>query len=497
MDYLVTGKEMKLLDQNTSEHFKVPAEVLMEQAAGSFVRELFLLKENVKKVLVVCGQGNNGADGIAAARLLNQQNVYAAVYSVGQTQNESELHKLQMEIYRAYQMPETSGISDDYDVVVDAVFGTGLSRPITGGTKEVLEALNGLEHAYKIALDIASGVSADTGEILGTAFMADATITFSFAKLGQLFAPGFEYTGQRIVAKIGITKESFLNRKPKYASLGKEDLLRLPVRRADSNKGTYGRLLVVAGSEHMAGAAYFAAGAACAAGSGMVKILTAECNRNLLLGRLPEAIVSTYGTSLDEQQVIDEIHWADAIVIGPGIGVSGVSKDLLSLVMEHASVPVVLDADALNLLAEDTDVLLRLHGDYIITPHPGEMARLTGNAISYIKTKLLKTAQEFADQYNVTCVLKDFHTVTAVPYGLCYVNLTGNNGMATAGSGDVLAGIIGALLAQGLDAESAASIGVYIHGISGDLARERQGVIALMADDLIDGLKLLSLKLDK
>lgn len=496
MEYLVTGKEMKLLDQNTSEHFKVPAEVLMEQAAGGFVRELFLLKENMKKVLVVCGMGNNGADGIAVARLLNQLGVYASVYSVGQTQSESELHKLQMEIYRAYHMPEASGISDEYDVVVDAIFGIGLSRTISGGTEEVIKALNGLAHAYKTALDISSGVSADTGEILGTAFMADATITFSFAKIGQLMAPGYEYSGKIIVAKIGITKESFLDKKPRYAFLDKEDLFCLPTRKADSNKGTYGRLLVVAGSEQMAGAAYFAAKSAYAAGSGIVKILTAECNRNILLGRLPEAIITTYGRNPDKKQVTDAINWADAIVIGPGIGISESSKELLDLVIENASVPVVLDADALNLLSEDTDVLLRTHADYIVTPHPGEMARLTGNAISYIKTKLLENAQEFADRYNVICVLKDFHTVTAVPYGLSYVNLSGNSGMATAGSGDVLAGIIGSLLAQGLDAKSAASIGVYIHGVSGDLARKKQGVIALMADDLIDGLKMLSLKLD-
>ena len=497
LEYLVTGKEMKLLDQNTSEYFKVPAEVLMEQAAGSFVRELFSLKKDMKRVLVVCGMGNNGADGIAAARLLNQAGVFASVFSVGQTQGESKLHKLQMEIYRAYQMPQTSEISEDYDLIVDAVFGTGLSRSITGEIQTVLEAINECQNPYKVALDIASGISADTGEVLGTAFLADATITFSFAKIGQLFSPGYEYSGRLVVAPIGITKETFLDKKPKYAALTKEDLLSLPERKANSNKGTYGKLLVIAGSEDMAGAAFFAAKSAYAAGCGIVKILTSENNRTILLDRLPEAIVAAYGKNPDQKRVIEEINWADAIVVGPGIGSSDSAKELLSLVMNNTSVPVVFDADALNLLSKDVDKLLRPHVDYILTPHLGEMARLTGNAISYIKANLLETAQDFAAQYNVTCVLKDFHTVTAVPYGVSYVNLSGNNGMATAGSGDVLAGIIGSLLAQGLPAERAASLGVYIHGVSGDLAREKQGVIALMAEDIIDGLKMLSLKLDK
>ena len=497
LEYLVTGKEMKLLDQNTSEYFKVPEEVLMEQAAGSFVRELLLLKKNIKSVLIVCGMGNNGADGIAAARLLNQSGVYAAVFLVGQTQKASKLHKMQMEIYRAYCMPEASELSEAYDVVVDAVFGIGLSRAITGETEKVLETLNSFKKPYKVALDISSGISADTGELLGTAFLADVTITFSFAKVGQLLSPGYEYSGKLVVSPMGITKASFLDKKPKYAALTEEDLQHLPVRKENSNKGTYGKLLVVAGSESMAGAAYFSAKSAYAAGCGVVKVLTAEHNRNILLGKVPEAIVATYGKSLDKKQVIDAINWADAIVIGPGIGRSDIAKELLALVMNNASVPVVFDADALNLISEDVDFLLRPHVDYIVTPHLGEMARLTGNAISYIKANLLETAQDFAAQYNVTCVLKDFHTVTAVPYGLSYVNLSGNNGMATAGSGDVLAGIIGSFLAQGLSAERAASLGVYVHGVSGDLARKKQGVIALMADDIVEGLKLLSIKLDK
>jgi NAD(P)H-hydrate epimerase len=488
--YLVTGKEMKLLDQNTSSHFKVPGEVLMEQAAWSFVRELLSRHAACKRVLVVCGYGNNGGDGIAIARLLNQSGVRAVVYLCNDKDEAGDsLYKQQKNIYRAYGYPETTEIhaEDCYDCIVDAVFGTGLSRQIAGHLYDTIGVMNQI-HATRIAVDIASGVSADSGEVLGIACQADETYTFSFAKLGQLLWPGNSYTGQLLVLPIGITEDSFLNKKPSYAMYEDSDFSILPARTAHSNKGTYGKLLIIAGSTNMAGAAYFSAKAAYRTGCGLVKIYTPEENRVTLQTLLPEAVLETYNSRPDEEQLMQSLKWADAVVMGPGMGTSNQAARMLTFVLQNISVPLLLDADALNILAKEPETLLLPHLDIVITPHLGEMARLTGDSISLIQTRLVETAREFAMRYDVVCVLKDANTITAVPYGLTYVNTSGNHGMATAGSGDVLSGIIGTLLSQGVGVDRASSFGVYLHGRAGDAARASVGARAMIADDIIDGL---------
>jgi NAD(P)H-hydrate epimerase len=342
--------------------------------------------------------------------------------------------------------------------------------------------------AVKIAVDIASGVSADSGEVLGTACKADETYTFSFAKLGQLLWPGNSYTGQLSVLPIGITADSFLGKKPSYAMYEDSDFSRLPARTPHSNKGTYGKLLVIAGSTNMAGAAYFSAKAAYRTGCGLVKIYTPEENRTALQTLLPEAVLETYGSRFVEEQLTQALHWADAVVMGPGIGTSEQAAKMLSFVLRTVSVPLLLDADALNLLAKEPELLLLPHLDIVVTPHLGEMARLTGDAVSLIQTRLIETAQEFAMRYDVVCVLKDANSITAVPYGMTYVNTSGNHGMATAGSGDVLSGVIGALLSQGAGVDIASSLGVYLHGRAGDFARSSVGARAMIADDIINGL---------
>ena len=516
MKYLVTGKEMKLLDQNTSEHFHVPTEVLMEQAAMAFARQLLCVVQlkgqsasgvpqaaeatestlgvsqaagaTVGSVLVVCGTGNNGGDGIAVARLLNQMGILAAVYYANVSGKKgSELFELQKKIYTAYGYPVAESLDDRYDVIVDAVFGIGLSRPITGEMAELIEKMNQMT-GLKAALDMPSGISAEDGEVLGSAFLADVTITFSFGKAGQYLWPGAKYCGKTYIVDIGITEESWLEQKPRLAFLEDVDLKNLPVRTEDSHKGSYGKLLVIAGSAQMAGAAVLAAKAAYRMGTGLVKVVTAEENRNILLTLVPEALVSVYGKNLDKKKLIEELKWADAVVLGPGIGTSAVAEEILSTVMMNVAVPLLLDADALNLLAKEPERLLRPHMDLVVTPHLGEMSRLTGDAVSYIKSKLIDEARDFAQNYDVICVLKDAHTVTAVPYGMTYLNLSGNNGLATGGSGDVLSGIIGALLAQGLKADMAAPLGVYLHGRAADEEVSKTGCRGMMAQDILEGL---------
>lgn len=498
MRYLVTGKEMKLLDQNTSSHFNVPELVLMEQAAMHFVWKLCsVFKETEhKKAIVFCGVGNNGADGIAIARLLNERGISTQICKIKDSLKEkcatSKSFQVQESIYHAYNYPVLNNmeqaVNENYDFVIDAVFGIGLSRNLNAEYIKILECINQIK-GLKIAVDMPSGINSDNGQIMGAAVKCDYTITFSFEKLGQYLWPGNEYAGKTMVVDMGITEKSWLEKKPMTAYLEEKDLDKLPKRTAHSNKGTYGKVLIVAGSQNMAGAAIFAAKAAYRSGAGLVKLFTNETNRTIIQTSVPEAILSTYDNKLNKEQFIQDIQWADAIVVGPGISCSKNAKEIVELVRATASVPVVWDADALNIISEQTNKLMLPHTEYIMTPHLGEFSRLTGNSISWIQNHLLETAIDFARTYDVICVLKDFHSVIANPYGLSYLNLSGNNGMATGGSGDVLSGIIGAFLAQGMKGSSAAAYGVFIHGLAGDAARKNMGTHAMMAGDIIEALK--------
>ena len=503
MKYLVTGKEMKLLDQNTSVYFKVPELVLMEQAAMHFVWRLCdVLKEETTKKdckgIVFCGLGNNGADGIAIARLLNERGIHTQVCKVSELLikkgDTSPSYRVQEEIYQAYQYPVQNDIpsilNQTYDFVVDAVFGIGLSRPLNEEYISIIQLMQDTK-GCKFAVDMPSGVNSDNGQIMSVALKCDYTITFSYAKLGLCVWPGNEFAGQIFVENIGITDASWLEEQPSMAYLEAEDLRLLPKRPAHSNKGTFGKLLVIAGSLNMAGAAIFAAKAAYRCGVGLVKIFTQEENRVIIQETLPEALLSTYGHNIDKEQLIRDMQWADAIVIGPGLGISAHSQEIVDVVHRYASVPVLWDADGLNVLSKNMQLLQETHAEYICTPHLGEFSRLIHQPVVWIQEHLVESAVDFAKKYDLICVLKDFRTVIANPQGMCYLNLSGNNGMATGGSGDVLAGIIGALLAQGLKGAQASTFGTFIHGLAGDFTREKTGTHSMLASDIIDALETI------
>lgn len=502
MRYLVTGKEMKLLDKNTSNHFHVPELVLMEQAAMHFVRELcrgiIEEKENkkeIKKGIIFCGLGNNGADGVAIARLLQERGITAEICMMKDVldgkHRVSESFAVQESIYRAYNYPTVSSMEDacqtDYDFVIDALFGIGLSRNLEEPYLSIIEQINKIP-AIKIAVDMPSGINADNGQVMGAAIKCDHTITFSFEKAGQYLWPGCDYAGKTHVVDMGITERSWLEKKPHLAYLEQKDLCNLPKRPSHSNKGTFGKLLIIAGSKEMSGAAVFAARAAYRSGVGLVKVFTCEENRAVIQSLVPEALLATYNGKLEKENLIEQIQWADAIVIGPGIGCGKIAREMVELVRSAASVPVVWDADALNILSEDINRLLLPHTEFVMTPHLGEFSRLTKYAVSWIQNHLVDSAVDFARTYDVICVLKDFHTVTADPYGLSFLNLSGNNGMATGGSGDVLSGMIGAFLAQGMKGQEAAAYAVFIHGLAGDRARTHTGCHGMMASDVIEAL---------
>jgi len=496
---------MKLLDQNTSDCFKVPELVLMEQAAMNFVEKLLCIlgKEN-KKGIVFCGLGNNGADGIAIARLLNERGIYTEICKIKDilslSDKTTDSYGVQEDVYKAYGYPIqtsfTNFLEKDYDFVIDAIFGVGLSRNLSDEYISIINNINKMS-GIKIAVDIPSGIHSDNGQIMGAAVKCHYTITFSFEKLGQYLWPGSDYAGENIVASIGITNRSWLDQTPSMAYLEEQDLYHVFKRPDHSNKGTFGKLLIIAGSANMAGAAILSARAAYRCGVGLVKVFTSVENRFIIQTSVPEVIVETYDHDLNINQVIENIKWADAIVIGPGIGQSDTSKRLVEIVQKNAIVPVLWDADALNILSLNKSKLLLPQVENIVTPHLGEFSRMTAKSVSWIQNHVVECAIDYARSYNVTCVLKDFHTVIASPKGMNYLNLSGNNGMATAGSGDVLTGIIGAFMAQGYKSFDAAAYGVFIHGLAGDCARDNMGTYAIMASDIIEGLKYLWKKVDE
>ncbi|OCG26052.1 hypothetical protein A9G11_01635 [Gilliamella sp. wkB108] len=488
MQYLVTSSEMKHFDTQTSQTIGLPSLVLMERAALAVVEQLKKGQFNLHKVAVVCGYGNNGGDGIAIARLLKLQHINVIIYLVGDPNLASPETRQQINIAQHYnittitQSPKTLV---NYTTIVDALFGIGLNRNITGDLLQIIKLIN-QSNADILAVDIPSGICADTGKILGAAVKAKQTVTFAYQKIGFTLYPGHEFAGEIIIADIGI----YADKKPEHYTYNHHDLARLlPDRQNYSNKGSFGKVLVIAGSQNMCGAAYLSAKAAYKVGAGLVRIYTPECNRDVLLSQLPEVLLTPYiPNQIDSDQLKQLINWASVIVIGPGMGISTDTHKILSCVLASANIPIIIDADALNTLANDIDLLKQAHTTIIITPHLGEMARLTLQSIDTIKNNLVATAKAFAEKNQVICVLKDAKTIVATPQKPTYINQSGNNGMATGGTGDVLTGIIAGLIAQHLPATQAAPVSVYLHGLIGDAVAKKLGKHSMLASDIIDGI---------
>lgn len=490
MRYLTDGSQMKRADQYTIQEAGIPSLELMEQAAKACVKVMEQEKLDLVRPCIVCGSGNNGGDGFAIARLLAEKGYRPRVCFVG-----NESHCTQETRQQIRWFTEIGGNicneyrADEYSIIVDAVFGVGLSRKITGKYLEVLEEMNKAD-AVKFAVDLPSGISADTGCVLGGAFRADITVTFQMEKLGLVLDPGREYAGRVFTADVGIHTDQLEEAEMAYTCDDDEYRAMLPARKADSNKGTYGKLLVIAGSKGMSGAAYLNAKAAYSAGAGLVRIYTSEENRVILQQQLPEAIITAY-TDYREEELEGLLKWADVVCIGSGIGTGGISQKLVKKVLEQREVPCLIDADGLNILAEHPEYMEAEEGEggsgrcgIVMTPHMKEMSRLTGRGIEELRADRMKILREYADRCGCVCVLKDSRTAVAAPgEGIC-VNLSGNASMAKAGTGDVLAGMIAGLLAQGLGCARAAVLGTYLHGRAGDHARAAKGSYSVLAGDL-------------
>ncbi len=499
MQLWVNAAQMKAADQYTIQKLGVPSLELMEHAAQACVQVLEDEKVDLSHVCVVCGSGNNGGDGFAIARILQNNRYSVETFCVGNPEHYTEETQEQMHRLQecggkiTYGMPQ----EDSYSVIIDAVFGVGLSRKVEGRYRQVIEQMNRMR-GTKFAVDIPSGLSATTGCILGCAFKADYTVTFQLKKIGLELSQGRTMAGRVIVPDIGISTDSICEDQEIVRTAGK-DIYRkmLPDRPEDSNKGTYGRLLVIAGSKGMAGAAYLNAHAAYMTGAGLVRVYTSSDNREILQTLLPEAIITTY-EEYNKEELLSLLTWADGVCIGSGLGMSRLSEKILKTVIEYVKVPCLIDADGLNLLAENKNYLNQMaERRFVITPHMKEMSRLTGTPVEELKADRIQILKDFISRYRITCVLKDSRTLIASEEKGIRMNLTGNSAMAKAGSGDVLAGVISGWMVQGKEAEDAAELGTYIHGLSGDLAKFEKGVYSVMARDLIENKSKALMKLEE
>lgn len=490
MRYLVTAEEMCRYDKYATEEIGIPAVVLMERAAlAAFKRIEKYSRKAVKAertALILAGTGNNGGDGLALARLLSEAGYAVELWCVGDEERASALWRKQKKILGHYPVHfGTKPSQNEYTVLVDALFGVGLSRDVVGKYREAVNAFNKLK-GRKYALDLPSGIDSDTGKILGTAVRADETITFGFCKRGLVLYPGCELAGKVTVADIGIPELCFQEGKPGMFALDEETKELYPARDACGNKGTFGKVLLVAGSVGMAGAAVLAARAVCRAGAGMVKVITPEENRSILQGAVPEALTGK------EEELAESLAWADVIAVGPGLGQSAGALDMLRQTLCHSGAPLLIDGDGLNLLAEHKELRQLAAGQgrqgraLVLTPHPGELSRLTGRGLQEVKEDLCGCGSELAMELQAVVATKDARTFICGPGRPLCVNLSGNSGLATAGSGDVLAGVIAGLMAQGMGAFEAACAGVCIHGRAGDRVSDRIGEYACMAGDLMN-----------
>ncbi|MCM1101423.1 MAG: NAD(P)H-hydrate dehydratase [Clostridium sp.] len=515
MKYVVTAEEMRRYDTDTMERIGIPGMTLMERAAlAARDAALKALRRQDPSqtdgkyrgsAWILAGMGNNGGDGLALARLLAEAGLSVDIRCVGDASKASEQWTQQRHILEHYRVRFCDApVLREYTVLIDALFGVGLSREVTGIYADAIREFNELS-GYKLALDIPSGISSDTGAVLGQAVRADATVTFGFIKRGLILYPGCGYAGTVQVADIGITERSFRGRKPEMFCISdaRDAADWIPPRPAAGNKGTFGKVLLVAGGRGMAGAAILGAQAAYRAGAGMVKVLTDESNRIAVQTAVPEALYGTW------EELLESADWADVIAIGPGLGRGEDAYACLERVLTQTRKPLLIDADGLNLLAESNkmqEILAARESGVILTPHVGELSQLTGLSVLRLKEDLWRYGTALAHKLHAVVAAKDARTFVCGEESPVYVNTSGNDGMATAGSGDVLTGLIAGLWAQriagegtGEDAEenrasgnqiadvfAAACAGVWLHGAAGDAAARERGRHGCMAGDLAD-----------
>lgn len=506
--YLVTAEEMRRMDRTTIDAFGLPGRVLMENA-GRGATAFFLQTiygASTGPVGVAAGRGNNGGDGFVMARYLHQKGIPATVFLFSpkdriQGDAEANLKLLDamgvpvVEIADEAAFEAQKSLMARQPIWIDAILGTGLSSDVRGYFKAVIDFINDLNRPV-FSVDIPSGLNADTGKVCGVCIRADATATFGFAKVGHVTYPGRSLTGKLKVIEIGIpphVAETIGCRQHLITADTLKDVF--PPRRPTAHKGHAGHVLILAGSPGKSGAASMAANAAMRAGAGLVTlgiprslhaVLETVITEPMTVG-LPETDQGALDASAHER-ICALIEGKRCLAVGPGIGTAAPTGRLLKRLIEESPVPMVIDADGLNLIAADTAVLSRCNAPIVLTPHPGEMARLCGLSTAQIQEDRIGHARDFARRHGVHLVLKGAATVVARPDGTVFVNATGNPGMAAGGMGDVLTGLIAGLIAQGLEISLAARAGVYLHGRAADRLEHQMAPVGYLATEVMAAL---------
>jgi hydroxyethylthiazole kinase-like uncharacterized protein yjeF len=501
---VLTSAQMREADRRTIEEIGIPSIVLMENAGRQIVAAMEAMYQDLadRRVTVLAGRGNNGGDGFVVARTLAQRDVEVSVFLLGRVADVRGDARTNLEVLGRLGMTVVE-IADgsawelhlseirDSTLIVDAIFGTGLSAPVEGLIETVIADVNA-SGIPVVAVDLPSGLSADSPEPIGASVEAGVTVTLAAPKLPLVLPPGELRAGDIVIADIGIPAAVIdAVGGPRMELLTRAAMRALITpRAADTHKGDYGHVLVVAGSPGKTGAAHLAALGTLRTGAGLVTVATPGSCQQILAGMAPEYMtepLAECGDGLSSSEVDRVLELArDVIVIGPGLGGKTGTRTFIQQLVDRATCPLVVDADGLNAFAGAPERLTGREGrDVIVTPHPGEMGRLVGMSTDEVQARRVDVARNFAASHHVYVVLKGHRTLVATPDERVFINPTGNPGMATAGSGDVLAGMIGALVAQLLDAEAACKLSVYLHGVAGDLAETALGDMSMIAGDLV------------
>lgn len=496
------------------EQVGIPAIVLMENAALAVTRHVLkaLAGYEAPKAVIVAGKGGNGGDGLAVARHLHNQGVAVSVIFMGDAEEAAPNTRIHYTVAKNLNIPilPMAGENSDWEVaqqwlaeshvVVDAMLGFGMNKPLNGPMAQMVQCINA-QHKHVVAIDLPTGICADDGRVLGCGVHAKQTVTFGYGKVGLYAYPGAHYAGEVLVEDIGLPPV-VANVPVAGCTLTLEEAKTLlPLRPNRSNKGTYGKLFVLAGCDHMPGAATMAVAAAYKGGAGLVRGCVTVKVASVLHQRVPDAVTTIlpdaqgFLTEEGAQLLQRELPSASALVLGPGLGSGEGVQDFVKLVLAASERPMVIDADGLNALGQEPAMLKQLKAQAVVTPHPGEMSRLTGLPIQDIMACPVQAARTFAQKYGVVTLLKDAHTIVANPDGQFFVNTTGTPAMAKAGGGDILAGVIGAFLAQGVETFDAARLAAFMLGLAGEAAAKKLGLYSVGAWDILEALPYVFQKL--
>jgi len=496
-----TVEQMHNLDKRAIEKYGIEDKLLMENAAHALYFTILKHMGNPegKKFVAFAGPGNNGGDAITLSRKLFSNGADVKIYLMSSPEKYKGAAKTNYEIAKRIGIPMENFEGDSAlvryevekaDAVIDGILGTGISRNVEGKYADAIRIINESSRLV-FSVDIPSGISGDTGKVMGTAVRADYTVTFGLPKIGNILYPGYEYCGKLYVSHISFPPANY---EEDSINIYTNDPLPLPPRRKDGHKGTFGDVLFVAGASRYYGAPYFAALSFLKAGGGYSRLATARSVVPFIGGQGREIVYHpveeteegsiSYNAKGDILEIAEKV---DFVVLGPGTSLNDRTQKLILDLIESIDKPMLIDGDGLTALSKNTGVLDEKN-NVILTPHPGEMARLNGKTVQEILENRIEAAREFATNYGVMLVLKGAHSQIALPDGRVYINMSGNSGMATAGSGDVLSGTIPAMYGIGFTLENAVRMGVFVHGLAGDIAAELKGEDGITARDIMEAL---------